>query len=419
MAAGSGYTRRSIADIVNGENITAPPINAEYNAIETAFDGADGHSHDGSLGNAPKINLVGSITGYLPAVHGGVGGKNKLDATSNPVGLDDTDDGYAVGSVWVNVTTRKIFICTDATAGSAQWHGVLALNPQGHLIPEGSASDLGSTTNKFRNLFLSGGLETATLDGELGSITPASITATDITADSITATPVGNAHTIFGNLLGNATGNFKGDIYSVDDTLVLNNGTDGTDASFIGSVTGSVTGDITSSGTSAFATLTATDITATTVTATFTGDITGDLTGDVTGNVTGNVTGDVTGNLTGNSSGVHTGAVDAQNTRILNVADPVDTSDALSLGYFNQVLSGSEQGIAGSLADAREARDTALGYRNETEAFRNETEGFRDQTFAARDEANLARDISVSKASEISNLYDSSQYAQRLIGSLI
>ena len=419
MAAGSGYTRRSIADIVNGENITAPPINAEYNAIETAFDGTDGHSHDGSLGNAPKINLVGSITGYLPTVHGGVGGKNKTDATANPTGLDDTDDGYAIGSIWVNVTTRKVFVCTDATAGSAQWHGVLALNPQGHLIPEGSASDLGSTTNKFRNLFLSGGLETATLDGELGSITPAAVTATDITADTITATPVNNEHTIFGNLQGNATGNFKGDIYSVNDTLILNNGTDGTDASFIGSVTGNVTGDITSSGTSAFATLTATDITATTVAATFTGDITGNVTGDVTGNLTGNVTGDVTGNLTGNTTGNHTGGVDANNTRILNVADPVDTTDGLSLGYFNQVLSGSEQGIAGSLADAREARDTALVYRNETEAFRNETEGFRNDTFAARDEANLARDISVSKASEISNLYDSSQYAQRLIGSLI
>ena len=92
---------------------------------------------------------------------------------------------------------------------------------------------------------MSGGLETATLDGELGSITPAAVTATDITADTITATPVNNEHTIFGNLQGNATGNFKGDIYSVNDTLILNNGTDGTDASFIGSVSG-VTGDITS-----------------------------------------------------------------------------------------------------------------------------------------------------------------------------
>ena len=66
----------------------------------------------------------------------------------------------------------------------------------------------------------------------------------------------------------------------------------------------------------------------------------------------------------------HTGGVDANNTRILNVADPVDTTDGLSLGYFNQVLSGSEQGIAGSLADARDARDDAQGYRDETEGFR-------------------------------------------------
>ena len=41
-----------------------------------------------STGNAPKIDLTTSLTGYLPQVHGGVGGKNKLDAT-NPTLSDD------------------------------------------------------------------------------------------------------------------------------------------------------------------------------------------------------------------------------------------------------------------------------------------------------------------------------------------
>ena len=31
----AGYTRQSVADIVNGENITAPPINAELNQIQS------------------------------------------------------------------------------------------------------------------------------------------------------------------------------------------------------------------------------------------------------------------------------------------------------------------------------------------------------------------------------------------------
>lgn len=418
MAAGSGYTRRSIADIVNGENITAPPINSELNAIETAFDAADGHSHDGSLGNAPPINLVGSVTGYLPAAHGGSGGLNNNTATANPTGLDDSDDGYAIGSVWVNTTTRRAFVCTDATVGSAQWHEFAAFTPQGHLIPEGSASDIGSETSPFRNLYLSGAFTAGTLDGELGSNTPAAITATDITCTTIEADNGGQI-SIRGDLYGTANGSLKGDLYSDNNTLVLNNGTDGTDASFIGSVTGNVTGDITSTGDSSFGNITATDITAVGVTATFTGDLTGNVTGDVTGNVTGNLTGDVSGNLSGNTTGQHTGSVDAANTRITNVADPIDLTDALSLAYFNQVLSESEDGIAASLADAEQARDNAETYRDETLYFRNETEAFRDETFAARDQANLAKDIAVTKAAEVSILYDSTQYSQRLIGSLI
>ena len=101
----------------------------------------------------------------------------------------------------------------------------------------------------------------------------------------------------------------KGDVKAGDGTVVLENGTDGTDATFRGDILsndGLVT--ILDSGTDG------TD-------AEFTGDVTGDLTGNSAGVHTGNVTGDLTGNsagvhtgnvtgdLTGNSAGTHTGAV--------------------------------------------------------------------------------------------------------------
>ncbi len=416
----AGYTRQSVADIVNGENITAPPLNAELNQIQLAFAHDQGHTHDGSVGSGPKIDLTTSITGVLPAQHGGTGGKNLLDAVIDPTQTDDANLGYARGSIWINSNTNKIYLALDVTVGSAIWVEVVVVNGQNQILPQSHGIvDLGSTTLSFRDIFLTGSISAAEVDAAIGSNTPSTVAATDITADTVTATPVNNEHTIFGNLQGNATGNFKGDIYSTNDTLILNNGTDGTDASFIGSVSG----DITSTGTSTFATLNATDITATAVTATFTGDITGNVTGDVTGNVTGNVTGDLTGNVTGdvtgNTTGSHTGPIDANNNRILNVADPVDTSDGLSLGYFNTVLSGSEQGIAGSLADARDARDDAQGYRDETLGYRNEAETFRDEAEAARDVAQNSEQIAIQKAGEVSILFDSSQYAQRLIGSLI
>ena len=61
----AGYTRQSIADIINGANITAPPLNAEFNQLQSAFDGNTGHQHTGGTGDAPKINLTTSITGFF------------------------------------------------------------------------------------------------------------------------------------------------------------------------------------------------------------------------------------------------------------------------------------------------------------------------------------------------------------------
>ena len=49
----AGYTRQSVADIINGQLITAPPLNAEFNTLAAAFDGATGHTHSGATGDGP------------------------------------------------------------------------------------------------------------------------------------------------------------------------------------------------------------------------------------------------------------------------------------------------------------------------------------------------------------------------------
>jgi hypothetical protein len=89
----AGYTRQSVADIINGANITAPPLNAEFNQLQTAFDPTSGHSHDGSAGNSPKINLATSVSGYLLPANGGTGGRSNTTATSNPTTTDDANAG--------------------------------------------------------------------------------------------------------------------------------------------------------------------------------------------------------------------------------------------------------------------------------------------------------------------------------------
>jgi hypothetical protein len=70
---GQGYTRQSAANIVTGNAIRAEDFNAEFNAIQGAFDGTVGHSHDGTSGEGAKILLTNSVTGILPVSNGGIG----------------------------------------------------------------------------------------------------------------------------------------------------------------------------------------------------------------------------------------------------------------------------------------------------------------------------------------------------------
>jgi len=46
---------------------------------------------------------------------------NNLGAAVNPDADDDVDGGYAVGSVWLNTTQGRAFVCLDASDGAAVW----------------------------------------------------------------------------------------------------------------------------------------------------------------------------------------------------------------------------------------------------------------------------------------------------------
>jgi hypothetical protein len=47
--------------------------------------------------------------------------KHNFAATSNPTTSDDDVAGYAVGSVWINVSSGAVFTCVDATTNAAVW----------------------------------------------------------------------------------------------------------------------------------------------------------------------------------------------------------------------------------------------------------------------------------------------------------
>ena len=180
----AGYTRQSASSIQNTLDITAAPLNAEFNQLETAF-GTTGHTHTGLAGDSAKIPLASSVTGYLPAANGGVGGLNKLDATADPTANDDTDLGYAVGSIWVNVTTDRMHICADNTANAAVWQALAHITTGvGSMLPDvTNTKDIGTLNTRWKDLFLSGDASVA------GDITGDSATITNaVSAASYTTT---------------------------------------------------------------------------------------------------------------------------------------------------------------------------------------------------------------------------------------
>lgn len=81
---------------------------------------------------------------------------NNVGATSNPLVTDDSIAGYGVGSVWLNTTADRAFICLDSTMAAAVWKP-LGLTPTLRL-DYGAVSDV-----------VNGGTLTLTTWNNLGS----------------------------------------------------------------------------------------------------------------------------------------------------------------------------------------------------------------------------------------------------------
>ena len=305
----AGYVRQSAATIIPGANITSSPLNSEFNKLVEVFNVSSGHSHNGSTaGEGPPINLTTSISGFLPTANGGVAGLNNTTATGNPgVNNDLANQGYNVGSIWINVSTDKVFICVDASTGAAIWQEVFALSNNGtQLLPSADNTvDIGSSTLEFKDLHLDGTAKVDILTVDETSTFTGTMTTAAISQTSGTAT--------FSNVDingGNIDGTIIGATTAAAITATTIGGTDITaSSSFIGDLTGSV--DASGVGKT--------------------------LTGPLTGNVTGNVTS--TGNSVFNNVTIN-GTLDVTSTRITNVTDPTSNQDAATKKYVDDQVSG-------------------------------------------------------------------------------
>ena len=156
--------------------------------------------------------------------------------------------------------------------------GITISSPSG----EGVSSTIDLTND---NVVL--GTTTLTLGSTVDTLAGlASVTSTNFTGD------------LTGDLTGDVDGNLVGDVYAANgSSIILSNGTDGTDAQFNGDVVGDVTGDLSGQVTgslvgdviSSNGLVTILDSGTDGTNATFTGAVTGNLTGDVTGDLIGDI----------------------------------------------------------------------------------------------------------------------------------
>ena len=317
----AGYCRQSAGDIVANAVIKAAPVNAEFNCVRDAFNATSGHKHDGTSTEGAYVPLIA--------------------------------DSDANNKVCIDTTNNRVSFFTEVSSNPVEQIRV----QDGVIVPVTDDDiDLGVTsTNRFKNLFLSGNITAAgtstvtgnsTFGGTLGvtgvttfsdtvcapgicATGTATLATVDINAGNIDNTVIGATTPVAGSFTTLSTtgqgtfatvdvngGTIDGAIIGGTTAAAITGTTVTANTCFVGNITGDVTGAVTGN-----------------VTGNLTGNVTGNVTGDLTGNVTGNVTGDVTGDLTGAVTGNVTGDVTGDVSGNITAPTPVSPDTSVSTFY--------------------------------------------------------------------------------------
>lgn len=271
----AGYTRQdTTGQIANNEVIDADDLNAEFNAVQTAFSGSSGHNHDPSSSDsgAPieKVGPAGQITvnstQVLPNGDNTIdlGGstssarfKNGRFGSTVSAATLDGDTVVAGSSGYMTLTDNEI----DVSSGNllVDVAGDMTVDVAGgNILLKDAGVDFGSLNNVSGNMTIKSGTTDAlqftganadfqgTLDVTLAATLDNNLTvlgnvdfSNSTVGGTFTVTP---PSTFSGLVTGNGgfsgllTGNVKGDVLATDGTVVLQNGTDGSDAALTGTV---------------------------------------------------------------------------------------------------------------------------------------------------------------------------------------
>jgi hypothetical protein len=158
----AGYTRQSLAQILNGEIVSAPPLNAEFNQILAAFNNSTGHKHDGTAAEGPPIDRI-------------------ADSDQNNL-------------IFVDTSANQINFYVESSAASV---GQISIQ-DGAIVPfTDNDIDLGSSSFEFKDLYIDGtanidslvadtaDINAGTIDNTvIGATTPAAATFTNLTVST-------------------------------------------------------------------------------------------------------------------------------------------------------------------------------------------------------------------------------------------
>ena len=125
----AGYARTNTADITASAVVKSAPINAELNALVSAFAFSGGHNHDGTSTEGAYVGLIADVDALNKVV---------IDTTNNRVGFFTEVSSAAVEQVRIQ---------------------------DGAIVPvTDSDIDLGTASLEFKDLYLDGTAHIDTLD---------------------------------------------------------------------------------------------------------------------------------------------------------------------------------------------------------------------------------------------------------------
>ena len=301
----AGYSRQSAAQILNGEIVSAPPLNAEFNQVLAAFNESTGHKHDGTANEGPPINRIADLD------------QNNL--------------------IFVDTSTNQLNFYVEVSSAAV---GQVSIQ-DGAIVPfTNNDIDLGTATFQFKDLHLDG---TANIDSLVAD-------TADINAGTIDNAVIGGATPAAGTFTVVNASSADIDSGTIDNAVI--GGTTPAAGTFtaLGATNVTVTGSASSIGAVAF----------TSTSATVTGDLS--VSGSITAStlsVAGNISASTisVSNITATGSASSIGAATFTSTAVTitkMISGNVDITGGSITGVTNIFDPGSAMSytFSGATADA-------------------------------------------------------------------